>query len=286
MNVFGIDFTSRPSKLKPLTCMHCQFDGTVLVAGKLTEWPSFDGLEIFLRNNQTWIAGIDFPFGQSRKFIQNIGWELAWAKYVDYISTIDRSDFRSILDKYKEKRPSGDKEHRRLTDIAAGSISPQKQYGVPVGLMFFEGAPRLLHSKVMLPNISMGDPNRIVVEGYPGVLAKRLISRRSYKQDDPKKQTAGQLQARHDILVKILKGECFGDYGFNIEAPRDLCDDPTGDRLDALLCAMQAAWAWKNRKKNFGAPYNVDPIEGWIADPVVCAKMKELNNIKVNMTTS
>jgi hypothetical protein len=50
------------------------------------------------------------------------------------------------------------------TDIAAGSVSPQKLYGVPVGLMFFEGAPR------PIPKLHYGDPKRIVVEAYPGVL--------------------------------------------------------------------------------------------------------------------
>lgn len=60
------------------------------------------------------------------------------------------------------RRPPGDKEHRRVTDIAAGSISPQKIYGVPVGLMFFEGAPRLIKSGVTIPILQTGDPSRIV----------------------------------------------------------------------------------------------------------------------------
>jgi hypothetical protein len=55
------------------------------------------------------------------------------------------------LEVYRSHRPFGDKEHRRKTDIAASSISPQKLYGVPVGLMFFEGAPRLVKSGVTIP---------------------------------------------------------------------------------------------------------------------------------------
>ena len=46
-----------------------------------------------------------------------------------------------------------------------------------------------------------------------------------------------------------------------------LLDDPTGDRLDALLCAIQAAWAWGQRKSDFGTPNDLDTLEGWIADP-------------------
>ena len=31
--------------------------------------------------------------------------------------------------------------------------------------------------------------------------------------------------------------------------------------------AIQAAWAWQNRAKGYGAKSPVDPLEGWIADP-------------------
>ena len=37
-------------------------------------------------------------------------------------------------------------------------------------------------------------------------------------------------------------------------------DDLTGDSLDALLCAIQAAWAWRNRRQLFGLPRaGIDP---------------------------
>jgi hypothetical protein len=274
MKIIGIDFTSRPSKLKPLTCLICNFDGAVLVAKEIVEWPSYNGFEEFLNSSGPWVAGIDFPFGQSRRFIENVGWPDKWQDYIKLVSLMERNEFRSVLDEYRKTRPAGDKEHRRLTDIAANSISPQKLYGVPVGLMFFEGAPRLLQAKVMVPGILDGDPNRIVVEAYPGVLAKRLIGRRSYKQDNPKKQTLDQASARNDLLNKILIGGHAEGYRFSVEAPLDLCDDPTGDQLDTVLCAMQAAWAWQQREAGFNTPLNFDPSEGWIADPITCARLE------------
>ena len=170
MKIYGIDFTSRPSRKKPLTCLECNLEGDVLRAEALIEWSRFEAFEAALIRPGPWIAGIDFPFGLPRKFIENIGWPLKWADYVEYVRTPGRTGFRDTLDAYPSSRPAGDKEHRRATDIAAGSISPQKIYGTPVGLMFFEGAPRLRDSGVTIPGLLAGDPERLVVETYPGII--------------------------------------------------------------------------------------------------------------------
>jgi hypothetical protein len=46
-------------------------------------------------------------------------------------------------------------------------------------------------------------------------------------------------------------------------AQRDsLVDDASGDRLDAVLCLVQAAWA--AAQPGYGMPADVDPVEGWI----------------------
>ena len=48
----------------------------------------------------------------------------------------------------------------------------------------------------------------------------------------------------------------------------ELVDDPTGDRLDAPICSVQGAWAWRTRSQPFDEPHvGVDSREGWIADP-------------------
>ena len=49
-----------------------------------------------------------------------------------------------------------------------------------------------------------------------------------------------------------------------------LASDPGADHLDALLCAIQAAWSWMQRSNDFGAPADMDNLEEWIADPNVC----------------
>lgn len=275
MRVLGIDFTSRPSKRKPITCLNCSFDADQLIAGELELWTDFEGFESALSRSGPWIAGVDLPFGQSRKFIETIGWPEDWREYVQHAQSLGRAGFRAALDGYRKPRAPGDKEHRRATDIAAGSISPQKLYGVPVGLMFFEGAPRLEAADVTIPGLKDGDPERTVVEAYPGVLARQLIGPRSYKQDTKKKQTEAQLHARHDLLDALKSGKVSSLYGFSIDAREELCEEPGGDHLDALLCAVQAAWSWTQREEAFGQPAGVDPLEGWIADPTITKRFSD-----------
>jgi hypothetical protein len=269
MQIFGIDFTSRPNKRKPICCLRCRLEDRLLRAEKLEAWIDFEAFEDALRLPGPWIAGIDFPFGQSRAFIENIGWPGTWSAYVAHAQTLSRPQFRNALDGYRVHRSPGDKEHRRRTDIAAGSLSPQKLYGIPVGLMFFEGAPRLLESGVTIPGLHPGDPDRIVVEAYPGILARARIGRRSYKHDSRRGQTRAQFQARRELLREIHRGALQETHGLKVEAPCSLARDPTGDQLDALLCAIQAAWAWRQREEGFGAPPSVDSLEGWIADPAL-----------------
>lgn len=267
MRVCGIDFTSRPTRRKPITCAVCSFERARLVLEEVEEWQSFEPLERFLSSPGPWIAGLDFPFGQARRFVENIGWPRTWAGYVTHTAGMSRREFRAALDSYRAPRPAGDKEHRRAVDVAAGSISPQKLYGVPVGLMFFEGAPRLLAANVTIPLVRDGDPDRIAVEAYPGVMARRVIGRRSYKHDTASKQSLDQAEARREILHALRHS--MADHGFEVEAPDSLADDPSGDQLDALLCAVQAAWSFSEGPPRYGAPASVDPLEGWIADPAI-----------------
>ena len=138
--------------------------------------------------------------------------------------------------------------------------------------MFFEGAPRLRDAGVTIPGLLAGDSERIVVETYPGILARTVIGRRSYKQDTRSKQTIQQHQARKDLLNEIVNDAVKALYGFNVSVSMDLTTDPSGDVLDALLCAIQASSAWRLRTSRFGMPESTDPVEGWIADATITKK--------------
>ena len=84
-----------------------------------------------------------------------------------------------------------------------------------------------------------------------------------------RKQTRSQRAARGKILEAMTSGALANRYGMTVVADDpELVDDPTGDSLEALLCTVQAAWAWRNRGRLFDGPRTgIDPREGWIADP-------------------
>jgi hypothetical protein len=130
--VCGIDFTSRPRNSKPITCVEATLTNGVLRYRDIQYLSDFTEFEAKLSAPGPWILGIDFPFGQARRFIENIGWPAAWSGYVDHCAGLSKAEFRRVLEAYKKPRPYGDKEHRRETDKLAGSISPQKLYGTPV----------------------------------------------------------------------------------------------------------------------------------------------------------
>ena len=205
MKVLGIDFTSAPVGNKHITCLRCTLEDGVLSASArdLLEL-RFKGFEDILKEKGPWIAGIDFPFGQSRTFIQNIGWPATWAGYVEHARRLGKVGFYDALTAYRNTRPDGSKEHQRATDKVARSLSPQKLHGIPVGKMFFEGAPRLIDAGVTIPGLQAGDPDRVVVEAYPAVLARKFIGKASYKTDDKRKQTEGQLAIRRALLRQIV----------------------------------------------------------------------------------
>jgi hypothetical protein len=118
-----------------------------------------------------------------------------------------------------------------------------------------------------------GRTDILELEAYPGLLARELLGpdgqRRSYKSDDRAKQTPERLIARKDLITALENGQT--RLGLRIKlshAQRDaLIDDASGDRLDAVLCLVQAAWAWQQHDQGhpcYGLPAQIDPLEGWI----------------------
>ncbi|MEP7217196.1 MAG: DUF429 domain-containing protein, partial [Anaerolineaceae bacterium] len=82
--------------------------------------------------------------------------------------------------------------------------------------------------------------------------------------DDRARQTPERLIARKDLIDALEQGRTRLALRVALShALRDsLVADASGDRLDAVLCLVQAAWA--STRPNWGLPALIDPIEGWI----------------------
>ena len=115
-----------------------------------------------------------------------------------------------------------------------------------------------------LPGHLAGDESRIALEAYPGLLARELVGRRSYKSDSKAAQTPERLIARLGLVDALEQGRTRLGLRLKLShAQRDeLVADASGDSLDAVLAMLQAAWAAEQPRH--GWPEGVDPIEGWI----------------------
>ncbi|MBI1878698.1 MAG: DUF429 domain-containing protein [Chloroflexi bacterium] len=270
MKIYGLDFTSAPNPRKPITCAAGRLTHNRLKIYDLTPLVDFAALEEFLSQPGPWLAGLDFPFGQPRPLIDNLGWPDSWEGYVQEIARLGKVGFEQTLAAYRRARPPGDKQHRRTADVKANSRSPMMWSGVPVGKMFFEGAPRLLKAGVSILPCRPNDDTRMVVEAYPALVARRYGTG-SYKNDVKRKQSPTQETARRAIVAGVHSDRLRGDYGFSLEfsdiITPSIIQDPSGDRLDAVLCAIQAAYAHRQRDHNYSIPPDCDSVEGWIIDP-------------------
>lgn len=273
MRIFGLDFTSSPSKRKPITCVTGELNGTTLRVEASLTLPTFSVFEAFLQTPGPWLAALDFPFGQPLRLISNLDWPLVWQDYIQLIASMDKSTFEETITTYRQSRPVGDKLHLRTVDKLAGAISPMMLHRVPVGKMFFQGAPRLLASGVCVLPCHPTDDSRIVVEGYPALVARKWLGKRSYKSDERSKQTLAQEDARGMLVAKLCSSELASIYGCSLSLSdalaATLTKEPMGDALDALLCAIQAAWAYLQPDKGYGIMAECDRNEGWIADPAL-----------------
>lgn len=270
MRICGLDFTSAPGKRKPLVVVGCSFDGRTLRVEDAEEMIGFAGFEAFLSTPGEWVCGMDFPFGQPGSLISALGWPRRWEDYVGLVSKLSKEEFESAIRDDMAKRPAGSKWRYRLADRRSGSSSAMMLFRVPVGKMFFQGAPRLLRSGIsVVPCRPTGVP-RVAVEAYPAVVARRFLGRESYKRDGVP-DTPERKSARKRLVAGLGSGLLREVYGFEVEMggswSEDLVRDPAADTLDSLLCAVQAAWAYTRSDAGWGVPPECDRDEGWILDP-------------------
>lgn len=264
--LLGCDFSSSPTRRKPIVLALGQRRGDVVSLQRLEKLPTLEGFAQWLAQPGEWVGGFDFPFGLPRELVEHLGWPTQWAACMAHYAGLTRPQIRETFAAFCDARPVGGKFAHRRFDKAAGSSPSMKWVNPPVAYMLHAGAPLLVAAGVHLPGLQAGDPSRVALEAYPGLLARELVERRSYKNDDPAKQTPDRLIARKDLVAALETGRTRLGLRLKVShAQRDaLVDDASGDSLDAVLCMVQAAWADREGPPGWGLPADLDPLEGWI----------------------
>ena len=269
MHLIGCDFSSSPTRRKPIVIAHGSLRGTAVVLNRLERLQTLEAFSAWLQQSDTWVGGFDLPFGLPRELTVALGWPQTWEASIRHYAQLSRADIRLQFKAFCDARPLGGKFAHRACDRLAGSSPSMKWVNPPVAYMLHSGVPRLLDAGVAFPGLNESADHRIALEAYPGLLAREVLARRSYKSDTPAKQTPERLIARKDLITALEAGHT--RLGLRIKlshAQRDaLAEDASGDSLDAVLCLVQAAWGWLQQMQGegqYGLPAHMDPLEGWI----------------------
>jgi hypothetical protein len=100
------DFTSRPTRRKPITVAHGRLQHGVVRLERIDEHVAFDDFAQWLRDAGPWVAAIDMPFGLPRELVLALGWPTEWLPLMRHYAALARE---------RDPRPL-----RRLLRCAAG----------------------------------------------------------------------------------------------------------------------------------------------------------------------
>ena len=274
--LLGCDFTCAPTRRKPVTVAVGGRQGDAVHLHQLLAFTTLDDWQHWLQAQPAWIGAFDFPFGLPRALWQAWGWRGAWETGMRRYAALDRHELHERFKAFCAARPVGAKFAHRDTDGPAGSSPSMKWVNPPVAWMMHAGVPRLLAVGARFPGLGgLAGSSRVALEGYPGLIARDLIGRRSYKADAAARQTPERRAAR-EALLQGLEGEGSGRLALRLTlqaAQRAaLVADASGDALDAVLCLLLAAWAQQREHAapgpGYGLPAGMDAREGWIVGAV------------------
>jgi hypothetical protein len=273
--LIGCDFSSSPGKHKQIVIARGQLTSDGVRLDGLERLHSLGEFARWLAQPGDWVGGFDLPFGLPRELVQFLHWPTDWEACIRHYAALTRPQIRALFADFCDRRPAGGKFAHRATDKPAGSSPSMKWVNPPVAYMLHAGVPLLLDAGIHMPGLHPGDPDdlgtdkrprRVALEAYPGLLAREILGFKSYKSDDPKKQTPQRLEQRHKLLDALVLGQSHLALGLQLNCIQHdlLCSDASGDGLDAVLCLMQAAWGSQQGWPWFGLPPTMDRLEGWI----------------------
>jgi hypothetical protein len=178
-SLLGCDFSSSPTCRKPIVLARGQCQGGRVQLAGLDRVDTLNDFGQWLAQPGDWVGGFDLPFGLPRELVQALGWPLQWHVCMQHYRALSRAQIRDAFAAFCDARPVGGKFAHRATDGPAGSSPSMKWVNPPVAYMLHAGVPLLLDAGVHLPGLHSGDPRRVALEAYPGLLAREILARRS-----------------------------------------------------------------------------------------------------------
>ena len=124
--VAGIDFTSAPTRRKPITVATGHSVAGVVKLERVHLLASFDTFATWLRTPGPWVAAIDMPFGLPRELVTALGWPADWAGSMTHYAGLTRAGIVETFAAFCDARPVGGKFAHRACDAHSGAHASMK----------------------------------------------------------------------------------------------------------------------------------------------------------------
>ena len=252
--IYGVDFTGARKLRKPITVCTAEFRGDHLEVVALEPIHSHNEFGSWFRGLREGIVGIDAPFGLPIVFAEhlqqqaNLSSSSTWESTARLVSDYEPRAYELMIKRYRDARDSGKKEPLRPTDKIHRGASPIKMFNPPVGKMHLRLIPHLFASNHSIWPMRLTDSSVLVVEVYPGTLARGVLENRSYKND--KAGEPSRELARREILDYLKSPQVEATLGYRLviddQFQQKCIRDKGGDWIDAVIAAFEAANALAN----------------------------------------
>jgi hypothetical protein len=159
MIIYGVDFSSAPTKQKPIVIAECQFDScnnrssnqSSLLLKRFVLIYSLNDFESFLSKSKFGVGGFDLPFSMPEELIEYFEWPNEWETFVRYFCGQSKPFLKECFKSWCEKRDFGKKFAYRLTDIVSKSSPAMRWVNPPVAWMMHAGMHRLINAGLIFP---------------------------------------------------------------------------------------------------------------------------------------
>ena len=92
--LIGVDFSSSPTRRKPITLASGSLRGAVLQLGAPQRFDTLAAFGAWLAAPGDWVGGFDLPFGLPRELVEALGWPTDWLACMRHYAAMGRAEIR------------------------------------------------------------------------------------------------------------------------------------------------------------------------------------------------